>query len=54
MEKQEGSFELVNSQVTATHKIVNKQDNVIFLSISQLDTVDPDPGLGLSISSGEE
>ena len=32
MEKQEGSsFELVNSQVTATHHIVNKEESVIFI-----------------------
>jgi hypothetical protein len=40
MEKQEGSFELVNSQVTATHHIVNKQEGVIFINVSQQETVD--------------
>jgi len=41
MDKQEGSsFELVNSQVTAIHHIINKEESVIFINVSQQDTVD--------------
>ena len=55
MEKQEGSsFELVNSQVTATHHIINKEESVIFINVSQQETVDQDPGLGQSLNFEDE